>query len=58
MMVSTVLPCRISVFGEGEGSTIATIKPTSMLAATGLDGVSSLAEEVEHEVLAIIDEAA
>jgi hypothetical protein len=29
-----------------------------MLGATGLDGVASLAEEVEREVLAIIDEAA
>ncbi len=58
MRVSTVLPCRISVFSEGEGCTIAAVKPTSMLAATGLDGVSSLAEEVEREVLAIIDESA
>ncbi|MBS1805513.1 MAG: hypothetical protein JST28_19290 [Acidobacteria bacterium] len=54
----TVLPCRISVFGEGEGCTIAAVTPTSMLAATGLDRVGSLAEEVEREVLAIIDEAA
>ncbi len=58
MRVSTVLPCRISVFSEGEGCTIAAVKPTSMLGATGLDGVASLAEEVEREVLAIIDEAA
>ena len=56
MRVSTVLPCRISVFGEGY--TIAAVNPTSMLAATGLDRVASLAEEVEREDLAIIDEAA
>ena len=58
MRVSTVLPCRISVYSESEGCTIAAVKPTSMLAATGLDGFASLAEEVEREVLAIIDEAA
>ena len=58
MRVSTVLPCRISVFGEDEGCTIAAVNPTSMLAATALDGVASLAEEVEREVFAIIDEAA
>jgi uncharacterized protein (DUF302 family) len=58
MRVSTVLPCRISVFSENQGCTIATVRPTSLLAATGLAGVASLAEEVEREILAIIDEAA
>ena len=58
MRVSTVLPCRISIFSENQGCTIATVKPTSLLEATGLDGVASLAEEIEREVLAIIDEAA
>lgn len=58
MRVSTVLPCRISIFTENQGCTIATVRPTSLLEATGLEGVASLAEEVEREVLAIIDEAA
>lgn len=58
MRVSTVLPCRISIFSEAEGCTIAAVRPTSLLEATGLDGVASLAQEVEREVLAIIDEAA
>ena len=58
MRVSTVLPCRISIFSENEGCTIAAVRPTSLLEATGLDGVASLAQEVEREVLAIIDEAA
>lgn len=58
MRVSTVLPCRISIFSEKQGCTIATVKPTSLLEATGLDGVTSLAQEVEHEILAIVDEAA
>lgn len=58
MKVSTVLPCRISIFSENQGCTIATVRPTSLLEATGLDGVASLAGEIEREVLAIIDEAA
>lgn len=58
MRVSTVLPCRISIFSETQGCTIATVRPTSLLEATGLDGVAALAEEVEREILAIIDEAA
>jgi uncharacterized protein (DUF302 family) len=58
MRVSTVLPCRISIFSENQGCTIATVRPTALLEATGLEGVGSLAAEVEREVLAIIDEAA
>lgn len=58
MAVSTVLPCRISIFSDGQGCTIATVKPTDLLRATGLAGVEPLAEEVEREVVAIIDEAA
>jgi uncharacterized protein (DUF302 family) len=54
MRVSTVLPCRISVFTENQGCTIATVRPTSLLEATGLDGVTALAEEVEREILAIM----
>ncbi len=58
MKVSAVLPCRISVFSDGSGSTIATVRPTDLLKATGLAGVDDLAKEVEREIVAIIDEAA
>jgi len=58
MKVSSVLPCRISVFSDGGGCTIATVKPTDLLHATGLSGVDNLAAEIEKEVLAMIDEAA
>jgi uncharacterized protein (DUF302 family) len=57
MRVSTVLPCRISVFSEDGGCLISTVKPTSLFEATGLEGAETLAEEVERELLAIIDEA-
>lgn len=58
MQVSTVLPCRISIFSDKEGCTIATVKPTDLLNATGLGGIEALAAEIEGEVLAMIDEAA
>lgn len=58
MRISTVLPCRISVYGDGEGCTIATVKPTDLLRATGLTGVEQLAAEIEKEIVAMMDEAA
>jgi uncharacterized protein (DUF302 family) len=57
MRVSTVLPCRISVFSKNGGCLISTVKPTSLFAATGLKGSEALAEEVERKILAIIDES-
>jgi uncharacterized protein (DUF302 family) len=57
MRVSTVLPCRVSVFGEAGGCTISTVKPTVLFKATGLEGAEVLAAEVERELLAMIDEA-
>lgn len=58
MRVSTVLPCRISIFSDSEGCTVATVKPTDLLRATGLSGVEQLAAEIERELIAMIDEAA
>ena len=57
MRVSTLLPCRISVFSEAGGCRISTVKPTVLFKATGLEGAEVLAEEVERELLAMIDEA-
>lgn len=58
MKISTVLPCRISIFGEGDGCTLATVKPSDLLRSTGLSGVEQLAAEIEREIVAMIDEAA
>ncbi len=57
MKVSAVLPCRISVFSDASGVTVATVNPTDLLKATGVSGVDDLAREVEREIVAIIDEA-
>ncbi len=58
MRTSAVLPCRISVFMDGTGTKIATVRPTDLLRATGITGVEDLANEIEREVVAMIDEAA
>ena len=58
LATSTVLPCRIAVYSHAGGSTIATVKPTDLFAATGLGHGDTLAQDVERELLAIIDEAA
>jgi uncharacterized protein (DUF302 family) len=56
--LSTVLPCRISVYRTGTGYTLATIRPTSLVELFHADGLRSVAEEVERTILAIMQEAA
>jgi uncharacterized protein (DUF302 family) len=58
MRASVVLPCRISVFGDGDKAVLATVSPTSLMAATRLIGVEQLASEIEREIFAIMNEAA
>ena len=58
MSVSVVLPCRVSVYQDGQTLTIATVKPTDLMTATGLNGVTEFATEVEREVFAMMREAA
>jgi len=58
MSLSVVLPCRISVYQDGQQLTISTVKATDLMRATGLHGVNELATEIENEVLAIMREAA
>ena len=58
MSVSVVLPCRVSVYQDGQTLTIATVKPTDLMKATDLNGVSELAAEIEREVFTVMREAA
>ncbi len=58
MSVSVVLPCRISVYDNGQQLTIATVRPFDIMKATELNGLSELATEIEREVYAIMREAA
>jgi uncharacterized protein (DUF302 family) len=56
--ISTALPCRISVFQEGDDVVLATIRPMAMLALFGVAGLEPVAREVEETVIAIMQEAA
>ena len=58
MEVSTVLPCRISVFKEGDTVKISTIRPTAMLELFDEPTLQPIAEEVEQVMVESMDEAA
>jgi uncharacterized protein (DUF302 family) len=57
MVVSTVLPCRISVYQDNGTVKVATMKPTVMLDLFGKPELAPLAREVEAAMVAIIDAA-
>jgi uncharacterized protein (DUF302 family) len=56
--ISTALPCRISVYEDGNKVKISTIKPTAQLAMFGRKDLEAVAKEVEDTIIEIIDEAA
>ncbi len=58
MEISTALPCRVSVYQDGDTVKIATIKPTAMLSLFGAPGLESVAREVEETIAAIMREVA
>jgi len=57
MSISTVLPCRISVYEEDGVVKVATLKPTAILALFGIPNLLHVAEYVETTILRIIDTA-
>jgi uncharacterized protein (DUF302 family) len=56
--ISTALPCRISVYEEGGKTTLATIRPSAMLALYQAHQLESVARDVEQALIRIMDEAA
>ena len=56
--ISTALPCRISVYQEGEVTKLATIKPTAMIELYATPGLQGVAKEVEATLEMIMAEAA
>jgi uncharacterized protein (DUF302 family) len=58
MRISTALPCRISIYRQGEGSRLATIRPRVMLDMFGAKELEPVADEVERAIVAIMDDAA
>lgn len=57
MEISTALPCRISVYEEGGKTKVASLLPTKVLGMFGAEGLDSIAQDVESDLIAIIDEA-
>ena len=55
--ISTALPCRISVYEEDGKTKVATLLPTQVLGMFGAEGLDSIAQSVESDLMAIIDEA-
>jgi uncharacterized protein (DUF302 family) len=58
LSISTALPCRVSLYEEGGSTKMATLLPTQVLSLFGTDNIKSVAETVEADIKAIIDEAA
>ena len=58
MSVSTALPCRISIYEEGGKTTLATLKPTSLLVMFHTPQLEGVAQEVEDTIVKIMKEAA
>jgi uncharacterized protein (DUF302 family) len=56
--ISTALPCRISVYTEGEKTVLATIRPTALIGLYQAHGMESVAQEVETALMRIMQEAA
>lgn len=58
MSISTALPCRISVYEEGGKTTLATLKPTTLLAMFNAPQLIGVAQEIEDTIVKIMKEAA
>ncbi len=58
MSISTVLPCRISVFERGDGLEISMLRPSVLLAQFGRPDLAEHAGRVEEDMKSIIDQAA
>jgi uncharacterized protein (DUF302 family) len=56
--ISTALPCRISVYKEGDVTKLASIKPTAMIDIYATPELEGVAREVEATLEAIMAEAA
>jgi uncharacterized protein (DUF302 family) len=55
--ISTALPCRISLYEENGKTKLATMLPTQVLGMFGEEDLKSVAESVEADIKAMMDEA-
>lgn len=57
MAISTVLPCRVSIYEEAGAVNVATLRPTAVLQFFGEPELKNVAEDVEDVIIRIIDSA-
>ena len=57
MEISTALPCRISVFNEGNKVKLATLRPTALILQFNAPELEPVAKEVEETLIQIMKEA-
>jgi uncharacterized protein (DUF302 family) len=57
MDLSTALPCRISVFTEGDKVKLATLRPTVIVSQFNVPELQHVAKEVEETLIQIMKEA-
>lgn len=58
MELSTALPCRISVYTEGDKVKLATLEPTGLVSQFNIPDLQPIAKEVEETLIQIMKEAA
>lgn len=56
--ISAVLPCRISVFEQGDGRVLSTVPPTDLIRATGIAGMEELAASMDATLREVLHQAA
>ena len=57
MSIATALPCRIAVYQENNRVKVATMLPTQMLGLFSVPELTPVAQDVEQNIKAMIDEA-
>lgn len=58
MDISTALPCRISIYQQGDQLILATLRPTTLLALFNKPGLAEMAGQIEETLKKIMNEAA
>jgi uncharacterized protein (DUF302 family) len=58
MNISTALPCRITVYKDGGQVKVATLLPTRLLGLLTAADLGTVAQEVECDIIAMVDESA
>jgi len=56
--IGTALPCRVTIYTDGEDVVLETLKPTTMLAMFGEPTLEGTAREIEAAIESMMKEAA